>query len=136
MSTALTLDELATLAARIWADTAAGDVVWLSGDLGSGKTTFAQLLCAAAGARDVNSPTYALVQEYDTDQGAIVHADCYRLMEPGDARDLDLLVRARDARLTLIEWPERGGSLVPASDIHLQFAHHPEPHLRLLRGYP
>ena len=136
MQPTLTLDGLAELARRVWQDTSAGDVVWLTGDLGSGKTTFVQQVCRAAGGPDVDSPTYALVQDYHTEQGVIVHADCYRLDAPADALDMDLLVRARDARLTLIEWAERGGAFVPVADIHLKFEHHVHPDERLVKGYP
>ena len=120
----LTLPELEREAARLWSTLGAHAVVWLSGDLGSGKTTFAQALTRAAGARDgARSPTFALLHAYHAPAGAIYHADCYRLRNPGEAADLDLDALALEARAVLIEWPERAAPALPAPDVHLRFAH-------------
>ena len=128
----VTLADLERVAARLWAELTPGAVVWLSGDLGAGKTAFAQALARAAGAEPARSPTFALVHEYLAPEGLIVHADCYRLREPAEAIDLDFRGLIRDARLLLIEWPEKAGSFAPAPDAHLHFAHAEEPEQRLL----
>ena len=85
-----------------------GDLVILSGPLGSGKTFFVRALCRALGlpaAQRVTSPTFTLVQEYDTTP-ALAHADLYRLNGPGQLRELGLDAQRDDGRLLLVEWGE------------------------------
>lgn len=119
----VSLEELAAEAAHAWATLPPHAVVWLSGDLGAGKTSFVQAVTRAAGAAPARSPTYALVHEYASPEGPIVHVDCYRLRTPADAEDLDLEDLRRQARLLLIEWPERAGVYAPAPDLHLRLHH-------------
>jgi len=128
----LDLDGLTREGARIWRESAAGDVVWLSGDLGAGKTTLVQAVAAAAGAGRARSPTFALVHQYQSTAGQLAHVDCYRLRRPEEAQDLDLAALARDSRLTLIEWPERAGGFAPAPQVHLRLSHASRPDWRIL----
>ncbi|MGB0908025.1 MAG: tRNA (adenosine(37)-N6)-threonylcarbamoyltransferase complex ATPase subunit type 1 TsaE [Maricaulaceae bacterium] len=118
-------DESATLAlgARLAAHLAAGDVVALRGDLGAGKTTLARgLIRALIGETDVPSPTYTLIQTYDTPRAELWHGDMYRLERPEDAYELGLLDAFEDC-ICLIEWPDKLGDLWPedALDTHLTF---------------
>jgi tRNA threonylcarbamoyladenosine biosynthesis protein TsaE len=122
-------------AGKLWRELGPGSVLWLSGELGSGKTTFAQAITAAAGAERARSPTFALVHEYRSASGPLIHVDCYRIRRPAEVRDLDLLVVARGARLTMIEWPERAGGLAPAPDRHVRLSHVPDPQLRMLEVF-
>lgn len=128
----LDLEELKREGARIWRDSTPGEVVWLSGELGAGKTTLVQAIAAAAGAGRARSPTFALVHEYQSPSGTLTHVDCYRLRRPEEAHDLDLPALARDSRLTLIEWPERAGAFAPAPVHHLRLSHASRPDRRLL----
>ena len=101
----------ATLAARL----KPGDVVGLKGPLGSGKTTLARaILRAAAGDPDlvVPSPTFTLVEVYDTPRGAFWHFDLYRLETPEQVFELGW-EEALAEGVVLIEWPERLGALLP-----------------------
>lgn len=84
-----------------------GDVVYLKGDLGAGKTTFAQALIGSFGAPpcDVSSPTFSLVHVYDDLPLPIWHADLYRLTSPEEITELGLW-QASSQALLLIEWPE------------------------------
>lgn len=106
--------------------------MWLTGDLGSGKTTFVQAVCRAAGAEPARSPTFALVHEYLSPDGPIIHVDCYRLRDPDEAVDLDFPGLLGGARLLMIEWPERAGDLAPPPDAHLHFAHAEQDDVRLV----
>jgi tRNA threonylcarbamoyladenosine biosynthesis protein TsaE len=108
-------DETATagLAARLAALARPGDVIALKGELGAGKTTFARAFIAARGGiGDVPSPTFTLVQLYELPDAVIWHFDCYRLRDPDEAWELGI-EDAFDDSISLIEWPERMGSLVP-----------------------
>lgn len=126
----VTLAELEAEATAAWRTLPPHGVVWLSGELGTGKTTFVRALTRAADAQPARSPTYALVHVYASPHGPIVHVDCYRLRSPDDAMDLDLPALRRSARLLVMEWPERAGVYAPPPDLHLRLAHVPDPERR------
>ncbi len=125
-----TLPQLEEAARGWWQTLPPGSVVWLSGDLGAGKTTLVQALARAAGAESARSPSFALVHQYAAPEGMLVHVDCYRLKRPEEAMDLDLAALASQARLMMIEWPERAGPFAPAPDLHLRLAHTAGPDRR------
>jgi tRNA threonylcarbamoyladenosine biosynthesis protein TsaE len=121
-------DETATaaLATELAACARQGDVIGLSGPLGSGKTTFARYFIGArmgAGPRErqeVPSPTFTLVETYQPASGpALWHFDLYRIETPEDAYELGIEDAFADG-IALVEWPERLGGLMPRE--HLQIA--------------
>lgn len=114
-------DENATaaLAARIAALVRPGDVIALKGELGAGKTSFARAFIRARGGdEEVPSPTFTLVQVYELAEAAIWHFDCYRLRDPEEAWELGIEDAFRDG-ISLIEWPEQLGSLLPARRLQI-----------------
>jgi tRNA threonylcarbamoyladenosine biosynthesis protein TsaE len=122
--------------ARRLADVARpGDLVALYGTLGLGKTAFARaFIQQLAGAEEqVPSPTFTLVQSYDTAAGTIWHFDLYRLVRPEDVWELGFEDALADG-ITLIEWPERLGPAVPARrlDLSLRAGDGPEARHALL----
>lgn len=111
-------DEAAT--GRLAADLAAllkpGDIVALSGHLGAGKSALARaILRELSGdpALEAPSPTFTLVQSYDTARGTVLHADLYRVRSPDELDDIGL-VEDLDRIVTLVEWPDRAGTRLPA----------------------
>jgi tRNA threonylcarbamoyladenosine biosynthesis protein TsaE len=116
-------DEKATaaLATALAACARQGDVIGLSGPLGSGKTTFARYFIGARmGAGEVPSPTFTLVETYQPVSGpAIWHFDLYRIEKPDDAYELGIEDAFAEG-IALIEWPEHLGGLMPRE--HLQVA--------------
>jgi tRNA threonylcarbamoyladenosine biosynthesis protein TsaE len=108
------------LGAALAAEVRRGDVIAVTGPLGAGKTTLARgFIQKLAGDEEVVSPTFTLVQTYDTPKGAVWHFDLYRLNDPDEALELGF-EEALAAGISLIEWPERlGGYLPPA---HLRVA--------------
>ena len=92
-----------------------GDVVALSGTLGTGKTTLARAILAALGHDgEVPSPTYTIIETYDGLRLPLVHADFYRLEHPGEVEELGL-DDYREGAALLAEWPDHAGG----------FAHEP-----------
>lgn len=102
------------LGARLGAQLTPGDVIFLIGGLGAGKTTLARGVVEAwTGAEEeAPSPTYTLVQTYEGERGELWHCDLYRLKAPEDAFELGL-EDAFVSAAVLIEWPERLGAYQP-----------------------
>jgi tRNA threonylcarbamoyladenosine biosynthesis protein TsaE len=109
-------------------------LVTITGELGAGKTTLVQAICAGYGVTDeVTSPTFALVHEYHAPRSPVHHLDLYRLERPDQLDEIgwDELVSAR--AVVLVEWPERAGDRVPAGHVTLSLQHLPDdPGRRLL----
>jgi tRNA threonylcarbamoyladenosine biosynthesis protein TsaE len=104
------------LAKKLAAKVRAPAFIALWGDLGAGKTAFARCFIRAlpgTGAEDeVPSPTFTLVQLYDTDAGPVWHFDLYRVEHPAELRELGW-DEAIDDGLCLVEWPEKAGAALP-----------------------
>ena len=101
-----------------------GDVVCLEGDLGSGKTTFTQGLCAALGAkRTVTSPTFCIVSEHPSSNFLVVHMDLYRLHGEDDVLQVGWEDYLSRGAVLVVEWPDRAGSLIPAGAKHVRFSY-------------
>jgi len=98
----------------------AGAVVYLMGELGAGKTTCVRSLLRTLGVKGlVKSPTYTLVETYPLPALTCVHVDLYRLRVLGEVDELGLRDWVGPQCLLLIEWPERGGTALPAADLEL-----------------
>lgn len=111
------------LARALPAADAALAVLYLSGELGAGKTTFARGFLRALGVADaVPSPTYTLLELYPAGALTIVHVDLFRVRNAAELESLGLREWARTGHVWLIEWPERGGTRLPPADLTLAFA--------------
>lgn len=121
-------DEAATLdlGRRLAAVLPDGLVVFLHGDLGAGKTTFARAFLRALGVGErVKSPTYSLIEGYDLPDRRAFHLDLYRIADPGELEWLGLDSLAEPGAVVLVEWPERGVGALPPVDLELHFRHAP-----------
>ena len=133
-------DQAATeaFAARLAALARPGDCILLEGPLGAGKSTFARAFLRAASGDaglEVPSPTFTLVQVYDTPKGAIFHYDLWRLEGPDALAELDW----DDAlnAIVLVEWPDRLGALRPADALTVTLAlGEGETRRAMLSGWP
>lgn len=83
------------------------NILLLKGNLGAGKTTFSQFLLKNLGSQDeVSSPTYAIVNEYDTPKGNVFHFDLYRMKSADEVEDIGIHEYLDNSFLCIIEWPE------------------------------
>ena len=99
-------------------------VIWLEGDLGAGKTTFARGLIHALGYKGrVKSPTYGLLEQYQSDSAQILHMDLYRIAEAGELEFLGLADLLNNQTILLIEWPDKGGTWIPEADFVFKFGY-------------
>lgn len=113
------LDATARLGAGIAARLGIGDAVALWGDLGTGKTTLARAILKALGATDqVPSPTFTLVQSYET-VPRIAHFDLYRLRNAREMEELGL-EDALNEGAVLVEWPDRAPEALPSDALHVR----------------
>ena len=126
-------DETASLAQRIAPVLRPGDTILISGGIGAGKTHFARALIQKrlAVPEDVPSPTFTLVQTYETGTGEIWHADLYRLDGPQSIDELGL-AEAFDTAICLVEWPDRLGDLAPEQALFVAFESGPVDEARSL----
>ena len=121
----LTLPDLAAterFAAQVAAEVRPGDAILLSGPLGAGKTAFARAFLRTAAddpTLEVPSPSFTLVQSYDTQRGTVHHFDLWRLDGPAGLAELGW-ENARDD-IVLVEWPDRLGTLAPSDVLRLAF---------------
>lgn len=94
--------------------------LFLVGELGAGKTTFARGFLQALGHTGrVPSPTYTLIAPYDLGALTVYHVDLYRLQDARDVDDLGLCDLQGPGSVLLIEWPERAGGRLPAADLRV-----------------
>ena len=136
-----TLPDLAateSLGRRIARHLRPGDAVLLAGPLGAGKSALARALIRAAAGQpglEVPSPSYTLVQEYDTPAGPISHFDLWRLDGPGGLVELGW----EDARtgIVVVEWPDRLGALRPPDALTVTLSHaDADVRTALIAGWP
>ncbi|MEM1054600.1 MAG: tRNA (adenosine(37)-N6)-threonylcarbamoyltransferase complex ATPase subunit type 1 TsaE [Bacteroidota bacterium] len=124
--TTASVDETLDLGEALAAHLQPGDVVALSGDLGSGKTHLAKGLVRGLGgdAEAVTSPTFVLVQEHAEANPPVRHLDLYRLDTDHDFDGIGLNEMLDDPdHITLVEWPERAARRFPAHTLRLRLSH-------------
>ena len=113
-------DDTATeaLGAAIAVHLEPGTVIHLRGELGAGKTTLTRGLLRALGHTGaVKSPTYTLVESYQTATIRVHHFDLYRLRDPAELEDIGVRDYQDGEAILIFEWPERGGACTPAPDL-------------------
>ena len=117
------LDEIAEAAKQFIGMIGERKVFVFYGQMGAGKTTFIRAVCEALGVTDViNSPTFAIVNEYNTGDGKqIFHFDFYRINKIEEAYDFGYEDHFYSGELCFVEWPEKVSQLIPedAVEVHI-----------------
>ena len=99
-------------------------VIYLEGDLGTGKTTLTRGLLRGLGhAGPVRSPTYTLLEPYELEGMRLYHLDLYRIAHPEELELLGLRDLLDRESLLIVEWPERGRGVLPPPDLRVRIAH-------------
>lgn len=108
----------AALGAQLAAALPASCRIDLTGELGAGKTTLVRGLLRGLGYTGVvRSPTYTLIEPYQVAGRWLYHLDLYRLSDPEELEYIGLRDLLREPAVLLVEWPERGGDLLPVPDV-------------------
>lgn len=101
-----------------------GLMIELRGELGAGKTTLSRAIIQFLGHEGaVKSPTYTLVEPYEHIQPPVYHFDLYRISDPDELHYLGVESYFNESSLCLVEWPERGGGLLPEADLVITLEH-------------
>ena len=113
-------EQTAIYAAKLAKNLAPEDIILLNGDVGAGKSYFCRALIQSVlqYEEDIPSPTFTLVQQYDTEIGELWHADLYRLNDPTEVIELGLL-DAIEGAIILIEWPDQITDFLPNSALNI-----------------
>ncbi|WP_109853015.1 tRNA (adenosine(37)-N6)-threonylcarbamoyltransferase complex ATPase subunit type 1 TsaE [Aquimarina sp. AU58] len=119
MTIEYTLQDLPDVAEKIISN-ATSKIILFNAEMGVGKTTLIKEICKHLGVEDIiSSPTYSLVNEYESNDGVIYHFDFYRIKEEGEAYQIGFEEYLDSDAWIFIEWPEKVSGLLPENSISI-----------------
>lgn len=115
------VEELGSVAEALIESMSESNVYAFFGSMGAGKTTFIKVICEKLGIENVvNSPTFAIVNEYELPKGdPVFHFDFYRLEKAQEALDIGYQEYVESGYLCLMEWPEKIENLLPENSVYV-----------------
>ena len=97
-------------------------IIYLNGNLGTGKTTFAKGLIRYLGYKNIiNSPTFSIIKAYEDTKIPVYHFDLYRIKNFHELQSIGMSEYAQKQCIILVEWAEKGNSIIPKSDLIINF---------------
>ncbi|MDD4914182.1 MAG: tRNA (adenosine(37)-N6)-threonylcarbamoyltransferase complex ATPase subunit type 1 TsaE [Methylococcales bacterium] len=127
--------ETEAFGAALWRALPEKCLVFLYGELGTGKTTLLRGLLRAAGHKQaVRSPTYSLVEEYELNGRRIFHFDLYRLQDSAELEWMGMADYLAQPALCCIEWPQMGSGYLPEADLEIHMAHQNDSRMIKIRA--
>ena len=116
--------ETTAIGAKVASCLQGGEVIYLKGELGTGKTTLVRGALNKLGfVGNVKSPTYTIVEPYSIDSHVVYHFDLYRLNDSEELESLGIRDYCDGQSICFFEWPEKGGNLLPNADINLELTY-------------
>ena len=126
--------ELSAFGAEVSKILVPGDLVYLRGELGTGKTTVARAIIEQFGsAESVTSPTFTLIETYHMDDVSVAHLDLYRIESAAEVEAIGLRDYLDGSWICLIEWPDRAQGALPKPDLMIELAYEEEGRSAILR---
>ena len=119
--------ETTEIGAKVASYLKGGEIIYLKGELGTGKTTFVRGALHKLGfTGSVKSPTFTIVEPYSIDSHVIYHFDLYRLDDPEELESLGIRDYCDGQSICFFEWPEKGGDFLPDADILISLSYQNE----------
>lgn len=115
---ASSITELTPICERLQTLSSQEEIILFSGEMGTGKTTLIKAFCKRLGVTDeVSSPTFSLVNEYNSNVGTIYHFDLYRIKSEEELYDIGYEDYFFSGYLCLVEWPEMAETILPEKHV-------------------
>ena len=120
MDIVYTFQDIQEAAATLWNSVKDRKILAFHGDLGAGKTTFIRALCSQLGIKDlVSSPSFSIINEYDSISGRVYHMDLFRIKDEDEAIRAGVEDCVNSGFTCLVEWPERAGGIFPSDTLNI-----------------
>ncbi len=114
------INEINEAAQKVWQQINGNHVVVFDGPMGAGKTTFIQAICRQTGVKDtMSSPTFSIINEYESEQGSVYHIDLYRCKNEEEAIRAGVEDCLYSGNLCFVEWPSKARGIFPPETIHI-----------------